>query len=146
MSVQTRFIRPVLAWLLVCLLAAVIMAAATLLVVMLGAGVQSAGDGALTGAAGMAAGLGFFVFLTVAVVTALPWLFICWGVHLTSAPRGTALPLAAGLLGVAVWFVPVVTQSGFSDLAGRDAVAAAFSGAVGIAGGWLYARLTRPSA
>lgn len=82
MSVQTRFIRPVLAWLLVCLLAAVIMAVATLLVIVLGAGVQSAGDGALGGAAAMAAGLGFFVFLTVAVVTALSRLLICWGFHL----------------------------------------------------------------
>jgi len=145
-SVYTRFFRPVFAWLLVCVLAAVIMAAATLLFIVLGAGVQSAGDGALTGAAGMAAGLGFFTFLTVAVVTALPWLLICWGVHLTSAPRGKALPLAAGLLGVAAWFVPVVTQSGVGDLAGPDAIAAVLSGAVGLAGGWLYVRLTRASA
>lgn len=112
---------------------------------MVGSGFQGTGDGALAGATIMGAGLGFFVLLTILVATALPWLAICWIVHLTSAPRRWVLPAAGALLGSVVWLLMVVTQSGFNALSGADFVAMAIVGAVGMVSGGLYSRMTRQS-
>jgi uncharacterized membrane protein len=138
-----RVVRPVFAWLLACLLATVVLTLAGL-VTMIGGGIQASPDGAMNGAGMMAAGFGFFIFLTIAATTALPWLAISWAVHLTSAPRRWVLPVAGGLLGTAGWLAPVLTQSGTGDLAVADALAMGMSGLAGLAGGWLYARMTRP--
>ena len=142
MTPYTRFIRPVFAWLLACLLAAVILTLGSL-IVMIGGGFQGTGDGALVGASIMGAGLGLFVLLTILVVTALPWLAICWIVHLTSAPRRWVLPAAGGLLGAASWLLMVVTQSGFNALSGADLLSMAIFGVVGMSSAWLYSRMTR---
>lgn len=143
MNPYARFIRPVVAWLMACLLASVILTVASL-VAMIGGGIQASPDGAMNGAGMMAAGFGFFIFLTIAAVTALPWLAISWTVHLTSAPRRWVLPLAGGLLGAAGWLAPVLTQSGTADLGVSDALAMGVSGLVGLAAGWIYTRMTRP--
>lgn len=142
MTPYTRFIRPVLAWLFACLLTAVILTLGSI-AVMVGSGFQGTGDGALAGASIMGAGLGLFVLLTILVVTALPWLAICWIVHLTSAPRRWVLPAAGGLLGAASWLLMVVTQSGFAELGRADLLVMLMSGLAGLAAGWVYLRSTR---
>lgn len=142
MTAYQRFVRPVLAWLFVCLLAAVIMTIALLFVLTLGSGVQPSASGSMNGAGIVAAGFGLFIFMTIVAVSALPWMVIVWVVHLTAAPRGKALPLAGGLLGAVVWLLPVLTQSGAGDLGSGDLLAMVLSAAVGVAGGWIYMRVT----
>ncbi len=138
----TRFIRPVFAWLLACLLAAIILTLGSI-AVMVGSGFQGTGDGALTGASIMGAGLGLAVLLTILVTTALPWFAICWIVYLTSVSRRWVLPVAGFLMGSAIWLLMVVTQSGTSALSGADFVAMAIVGIAGMASAGLYSRMTR---